>query len=283
MKNYFTLSGLYPLKQLNFNLKYLYVTHYHYFNPNCKIQNVYGNFPNAIWNGEDVNYSNSQLLINDITTILNDYTYNHLQVMLNFTNSELTREDCDDTYCNLLLQTCLNLNVFTQCVVNSKILYEHLITNYPELLKIYIGRNNEIPQDNVDFKTYFLNPIFNNDFNYLKDLKNKNEIIITLNPFCHNCDSFHKCLYKENIAQLEYDPDNSKRIRCPFYANQAHDQSDLFITNELIDKYNEYGFNHFILNEMPTFKDNIETYLYYFIQPKYWDEAREILKQGVIE
>ena len=73
MKNYFILPGLYSLHKLNFGLKKLQKIHENYFYPNVYIQQTFGSFPNAIWNGDRVAYSQYQPLNNDIIDILQEY------------------------------------------------------------------------------------------------------------------------------------------------------------------------------------------------------------------
>ena len=253
--SYFILSGLYQYQDINSILLRAKANFTNQFIPNRIIRGVYGNFPNAIWNGEDMLFSNKTLLIPDIIDILSLYSKMHLQIYLNFTNSEITQKECYDTYCNLILQYTLKAGFFNACVINSPYLNEYLSQRYPELINRIIGKNNDINNDcikEVDLP-FFLNPKYNNNFNELSKLLNKNDIYITLNPYCINCPTFQSCLYKENLAQLTYDDKLAKRCTCQNLTKIDNHISGQFITNEQIDNfYIENKYRHFLIEQMPT-------------------------------
>ena len=283
VRNYFILPGLCSLDKLNIKLKQLKNVHREYFYNDVYLTYVQGIFPNAIWNGDTMFFSKRQPLNAEMHDVLRSYQKYSLQPILNFTNSEITKQDCDNIYCNVILQTALNINFNTTCIVNSKELYEYISTNYPNIMKIYLGKNNAIPAENNEPISYFLNPNHNGDIDFLSKLKNKNNITITLNPLCFNCGKMQECLYKEHLAQLNYDPNSSKLCTCSYLYNHEYPLSKNKFNKSrdiIISEYNKLGFSRFALEEYPTPKDNLEEYLFYFIKPEYYHEAKEFLLGG---
>lgn len=277
MRNYFILPGMFYLQNLNNALWSLKNEHREYFLEDRFFTYVYGNIPNCIWNGENMLFSSTQRLTQDIDLVFHDYALRGIQLILNFTNTELTEADVDNVFGNVILQHALNSNFSIKCVVNSKSLYEYLIKNYPQILDIYIGKYNDISLNNDLPLSYFLHPNYNNNFELLKKLKNKSSIVITANPMCH-CEKLEACILKENIAQLTYDPNSCKKNTCPVLQNNFttlnHRYFPTHISNELIEEYNKIGFNHFVLEEFSCLSQNVEEYLYYFIKPEFYSEAR---------
>lgn len=277
MKNYFILPGLYSLQKLNLGIRTLFKTNSNFFYPNIYIQQVFGSLPNAIWNGDKLAFSRYQPLSHDIVDILQEYVRNGLQVIFNFNNSAITENDCDNVYCNILMQLGLSINLNTQCSVNSRILYEYLLNTYPQLNNIYLGVNNSIPAENTEPLHYFLNPIHNGDTEYLKSLKFKPNIVITLNPLCLGCGNREECILKENLAQLNYDPHTAKINTCNVLKYKDYNLSKDKFNSSIIPEYNSLGFSHFCLEEYPTLEENLEEYLFFLIKPEYYYQAKEFL------
>lgn len=280
MRNYFTLPGMFYLQNLNSALWNLKNEHEEYFLKDRFFNSVYGNIPNCIWNGENMLFSARQRLATEIDLMFQTYTLQGTQLILNFTNTELSEADVDNVFSNIILKHALNANFNTKCVVNSKSLYEYLLKEYPEIVDIYIGKYNDIALNNDLPISYFLHTNYNNNFELLKQLKYKSSVVITVNPMCY-CEKLEPCVLKENIAQLTYDPESCKRNACPVLQNNFttlnHRQFPTYISNELIAEYNKIGFNHFVLEEFPCLSQNVEEYLYYFIKPEFYSEARVYL------
>ena len=275
--SFFIISGLYQYQDINTILLQAKTNFPKKFLPNRIIRGVYGNFPNTIWNGEDMLFSPETLLMPQIIDILSHYNRMGLQIYLNCTNSEITEKQCFDTYCNLILKHTLENNFFNACVVNSPFLSEYLSKKYPELLHIIVGKNNEIDTEcakNINFP-FFLNPQNNNNFEQLKLYPNKNNIYITLNPYCISCPIQKTCLYKENIAQLTYDNVAAKQYSCSTIKNIKHHELEYFISSEQINDYIQKGYRHFVIEQMPTYQKQIDEYLYYFIKPEYHTEIKD--------
>ena len=280
MRNYFILPGMFYLQNLNSALWTLKNEHQEYFLEDRFFNYVYGNIPNCIWNGENMLFSSHQRLAPEIDFVFQTYALQGTQLFLNFTNTELSETDVDNVFGNIILQHALNSNFNIKCVVNSKSLYEYLLKEYPQITEIYLGKYNDISLDNDLPISYFLHTRYNNHFDLLKKIKNKSSIFVTVNPMC-NCEKLDLCILKENIAQLTYDPDSCKRSTCPVLQNNFttlnHRQFPMYISNELIEEYNKIGFNHFALEEFPCLSQNVEEYLYYFIKPEFYSDARVYL------
>ena len=285
LKNYFILPGLYSLQKINIGIKLLQNNFPFYFYQNTYIYYVYGSFPNSIWNGDNLIYSKYQPLNNEIINIMQNYVNNNLILIQNFNNSEINKNDCENTYCNLLTDWSLSVSIGNQFSVNSKKLSEYLIQKHPNISKIYIGPNNSIPLNNNEQFEYFLNPIHNTNIEELKKLKNKNKVIITLNPICPLCNNKNECGLRENLAQLNYDPQSSKNNICSFLKFKQYQLSKnkKIEPNQIIKLYNEIGFNHFFIEEYPSIDENIEEYLFFLIKPEYYQSAKDLLNEFIKE
>ena len=164
-----------------------------------------------------------------------------------------------------------------------KKLYEYLIQKHPNISKIYIGPNNSIPLNNDEQFEYFLNPIHNTNIEELKKLKNKSKVIITLNPICPLCNNKNECGLRENLAQLNYDPQSSKNNICSFLKFKQYQLSKnrKIEADKIIKLYNEIGFNHFFIEEYPSIHENIEEYLFFLIKPEYYQPAKDFLNEFI--
>lgn len=290
MLNEFILPGLYELYDLNIAFLQYYINNKDKINEDYEIFGVYGNFPYCIWNGEQAIFSDLTVLNDTIEHMFLTYANFHTRIFLNCTNTEITENMLEDTYSNLILNNLQRITASNQIVINSNLLDEYISQLYP-VLCIDIGKYNNIQPDSMvnlkDEGFLFLNPKINNNFSLLKQYKNKKQLIMTLNPsLCiNNCNILNECILKENLSQIMFDPRQSKNVFCKNINNNTNLQnireSKLYISYKDISSYNNLNINHFILEHYGNIEDTLSEYITFFVQPKYWAEAFEILQQEI--
>lgn len=231
-----------------------------------------GSFPYNCWNGGLNNNYGEGLYYNDFLTINNE---SFLPLCLNFSNLLLEDFDFNDVMSNTLLKLCDNGSNFIE-ISNLKLL-KYIKEKYPEY-KFIFSKNahflhnftpeiiNKIIEQDI-FHYISLPTIFNNDLEFLKSIKNKSKIILTLNYPCNiNCKNYNKCIIAENKSQLNY---SNQSIRS---CNKKTDYSKIQIPSidEIKRKYLTLGINHFeISNFYDDSYDYIQFLIKYFIKEEY--------------
>lgn len=258
-------------------------------NPEWKRDNVefgslYGS-PTCIWNGGRV-IANCFLNLKDLRLVRDFCISYKIPARFTFTNCMLEEKHLFDTFGNQILE------IFNtgrnEIICNSEILENYIRENYGDRYK-YISsttkRLNSTAEQNKELeKDYYLVVLdydHNNNFKYLKTIKNKDKCEILCNPWC-----IPKCPRRkehyENIskAQIAIDPDNYmvcpyKRENLGFYGIK---DSSCFVTPELINDYLELGFNNFKLEGRTIDRYNlVEVLVYYLIKDTYQNECRVAL------
>lgn len=290
MLNEFILPDLVNLEKLNFIfIRFCYDFH-NYLNTDYEISGVYGNFPFCIWNGETANFSDLLILNNKIEELCLQYTQLHVSIYLNCTNTELSNDMLEDTYSNMILNNIERIDASNHIVVNSPLLKEYIKKIYPNAL-IDIGKYNNI-DTRIDLSTIldkycnlFINPKLNNNFDLLKTLSNKSQLIFTLNPSTciNNCNVYDECLFKEHLSQIMYDPRKIRSNLCENWINNVKltniQQTNLYISPQDINKYNNLGFNHFLLESYGNIDDTLSEYINFLIKPEFQNETYNIINE----
>lgn len=262
-----TLPGLYNNFTLNNNLKNLYLYHTNYF----KIQNlnfnfIEGNFPFCYWNGGFNSNTNNGVLYNDILNISNNTT---IPLRFNCSNLFLKKEDFNDTLGNLILQ--INENIYNSIELSNIDFYYFLKKKYPNY-KYILSKDIFLISD---ISINLINDLINDfylihlplektiDFDFLKKIKNKNKIELSLNIECmFNCNKYKTCLLHEHQSQYNFLEDNNFKICNSFDKNKI-------ISLEEINKYFvPLGFNNFIISNI-TKQDYKQFLIEYFIKDEY--------------
>ena len=112
---YWHLPGFCYFRSLNHILIDLMEKYPECFHDGYRIGSVYGTFPGAIWNGGRTVLGFTTK--NDMVKILGSYNAKRVPVRFTWTNSLLTEEHLQDTYCNLIMR--LADNGMNQVLVNT--------------------------------------------------------------------------------------------------------------------------------------------------------------------
>ena len=277
----FMLPGLNEQSELNFKFLNLKLQHPEYFNDNININAVYGNFQFCIWDGGRIFTSYRQNTKEEIETIVNTYNkkYN-TPVRFVFTNNQLTKKDCYDRFCNIILE--LSENNINEVVVNSPILQEYIEKTYPKYK--FISSTTKCltnPEDSLKEimnEKYFLTCLdynLNKNKSYLDSipLEYRSKVEILINAICPPGCPNRKEHYKLNsLFSLSY----GKRYKvnnCQIKENTLFpnlNKANNLTPDEIYNEYYPKGFQYFkIEGRTLSTVENALNYVKYMIKPEY--------------
>lgn len=253
---------------------------------NVKIGSVYDS-PGCIWNGGRV--------ITGITATEELYaTLNaiHAPIRFTFTNCLLEEKHLQDSYCNLLLEIFNNGN--NEIICNSKILEEYIRNKYKNNYKYIssttkrlIDKNKQLAEINKDnYHLVVLDYDYNQDFDFLNNIKNKEKCEILCNPVCKpNC-PFRQEHYKI-ISQDQLNYAITNYFQCPFGDSgkwfwQIKNRKNIITPKKINDIYLPMGFKNFKLEGRTTHSlDLIEILIFYLIKEEFALEVRAKLQMAI--
>lgn len=279
----FNIPGVYDHFELNSFIIHLYTENQKMFRDNVNISSVFGNFHFCIWDGGRNFLRYTQSTLQDIRDIKNLYSGNGIPIRFIFTNPEVTEEDLDDRFGNLLLD---EFNTGTnEIVVNSPIMEQYLRENYPKYklisstTKRITDPNLMLEELNKDYYQVCLDYDLNKRMDILKSIpiEKREKCEFLVNAICRPGCPIRKWHYSvTGKAQLTYFRDGyglSSFNGCTIRNNTTH--PDIMLTGnnlsfEEIQEYNKLGFKYFKL-EGRTLESSIvfAMYLYYLIKPEW--------------
>ena len=238
-----------------------------------KVGSVYGTFPGAIWNGGRAVFGMTGK--GDMEKIIS--TYNKLDVPVRFTwtNSLLTEQHLNDTYCNLIMRIADNGK--NQVLVNRPVLEEYLREKYPsfEYISSTTKRITD-PQElrkelEKDYKLVVLDYDLNHDEMVLDSLKEcADRVEILVDEICFpGCPRRKEHYADESRAQLEFDKgtvfDCPNQKKKPSFAECR--KRPAFVSKEELPSYIEKGFCNFKLVGRGLPIEMVkESYLYFLVK-----------------
>lgn len=262
-----------------------------YFREGTKIASVYGVFPAAMWNGGRLMTGN---MADDQTMkfCIEDYNNRGIPVRFTFTNPRITKEHLGNPYCNKMLR--IANNGMNEVIVNSDVLEDYIRTNYPNFkvtsstckgIRDAEGVNAELAKD---YNLVVLDYNWNNNFEFLEGIKEKERCEILVNACCiPNCqrrkDHYdyigkYQIMYAELLANPIMRSREIENFTCEFACQNLYNTTgySTHISPEAIyEKYLPMGYNQFKI-EGRTNSDMsvLENYIYYMVKPEYKDKAR---------
>ncbi len=251
-----------------------------------KVGSVYGTFPGAIWNGGRAVFGMTGK--GDMEKIIS--TYNKLDVPVRFTwtNSLLTEQHLNDTYCNLIMRIADNGK--NQVLVNRPVLEEYLREKYPsfEYISSTTKRITD-PQElrkelEKDYKLVVLDYDLNHDEMVLDSLKEcADRVEILVDEICFpGCPRRKEHYADESRAQLEFDKgtvfDCPNQKKKPSFAECR--KRPAFVSKEELPSYIEKGFCNFKLVGRGLPIEMVkESYLYFLVKDGQEDFVRKRIDQ----
>lgn len=238
-----------------------------------KVGSVYGTFPGAIWNGGRAVFGMTGK--GDMEKIIS--TYNKLDVPVRFTwtNSLLTEQHLNDTYCNLIMRIADNGK--NQVLVNRPVLEDYLREKYPSFA--YISSTTKRITDPQqlreelakDYKLVVLDYDLNHDEEVLDSLKDcADRVEILVDEICFpGCPRRKEHYADESRAQLEFDKgtvfDCPNQKKKPSFAECR--KRPAFVSKEELPSYIEKGFCNFKLVGRGLPIEMVkESYLYFLVK-----------------
>jgi len=285
-KIYFFLPGLYQNLKLNLFFINLSKNNREVFIKNHFISAVYGSFPYSIFS---LDRNLKCLQKKNILTVLNFYQKHNISINYDFDNGYITKDDLNDTFCNMLLETAADKN--NSVSVSSELLYEHIIHKYPQYTVYKII--NDLSSKSSCLKKLQLDEKLNNNFDF-NLIKRPGDTLITLNPICP-ADCKYLDLHKEYTSKEQL---GFYKAEPHFICNLKYNLSFYNILKnkncislEQLKIYTKHGFNKFKISSNNINKrvniryssaDILESYLYYLIKPECKDDIRKEALQKIV-
>jgi collagenase-like PrtC family protease len=279
-----------------------------FFREGVEIASIYGTFPQSIWNGGrtvpgrcDTSFAEA---------VIKTMNKHGVPLRFTFTNPVVEEKHLGDKFCNDILK--LADNGMNEVIVNSSLLEDYIRTTYPNY-KITSSTCKRITDPErlkeeleKDYSIVVLDYDFNNKFDILEKLPQKEKMEILVNaccdPACPRRTEHYRILGMQQIAVCEHMAKNTNErlnlrdygvpdmyCKCADRTILDVKQLSTYISpDDIWEKYVPMGFNQFKIEGRTTTRLNLfETYLHYMIKPEYMDKVRFMLlynleKNGVI-
>ena len=277
-----------------------------FFHDGLEIASVYGTFPQSLWNGGRI--VQGVFDKNTVKTVVREFDKLNIPLRFTFTNPVITEEDLKDDFCNYVLKTANNGK--NGVIVVSPLLEEYIRTRYPDY-KITSSTCKRITDTeqlneevNKNYDIVVLDYDFNNRFDVLEKIPNKEKCEILVNaccqPGCTKRSQHYKdignmqkalCSYLKTSQRIPFDPEkygvkDENSDYCPYMKYDFADVKEhkTHITpQDILEKYVPMGFNQFKIEGRTINAFTLaEYYLYYMVKPEYLDKARMIFYCNLI-
>ena len=157
-----------------------------FFHDGLEIASVYGTFPQSLWNGGRI--VQGVFDKNTVKTVVREFDKLNIPLRFTFTNPVITEEDLKDDFCNYVLKAANNGK--NGVIVVSPLLEEYIRTRYPDY-KITSSTCKRITDTeqlneevNKNYDIVVLDYDFNNRFDVLEKIPNKEKCEILVNACC---------------------------------------------------------------------------------------------------
>ncbi|MBE6862151.1 MAG: hypothetical protein E7497_04540 [Ruminococcus sp.] len=267
----------------------------HYFREGVEIASIYGTFPQSLWNGGRTVPGICDLQFAGI--VIRTLNKNGIPLRFTFTNPMLKEEHLSDKFCNDIMK--LADNGMNEVIVNSPLLEDYIRNTYPnyKLTSSTCKRITDVEklreEMKKDYSIVVLDYDFNNKFDILEKLPDKERMEILVNaccePGCKKRTEHYRILglrqiaFCEQLAKSKKNKINIKESDLPDMYCKYADRSIFDIKglsthvspDDIWEKYVPMGFNQFKIEGRTATRLNLlETYMYYMVKPEYRDEAR---------
>jgi collagenase-like PrtC family protease len=259
-----------------------------YFRDNVEIASVYGCFPPAIWNGGRA--ISGVTPENVVERYIHEFNARNVPLRYTFTNPNITEEHLSDRFCNLITQ--LAHNGFNEVIVNVQVLEDYIRKTYPKYpiisttIKQIEGLAGLETELGKNYKLVVLDYNWNNDFEKLATIPDKERCEILINPYCTpHCKrrgEHYKFMGRIQLTGLGTPTSTAMTeaasFNCPFLHYNFY-KARKFPTHvsadDLYTKYVDMGFSNFKIEGRGFHPFNVlESYIYYLIKPERADELR---------
>ena len=296
----FHLPGLRYNYPLNMFWVSLLEEHPEYFREGVEIGSFFGVFPMALWNGGRLTPAYDQCDKAFVEGVIKAVNSKGIPVRYTFTNPLLNEHDCEDPYCNYLMQAADN--GMNEVMIFSPILEKYLREKYPNFaynsstckeIKDVDEINREMERD---YKYVVLDYNFNNKWDILDKIERKDKLEVLVNTLCEpGCkrrgEHYRQIAKDQKTMLLNRTLPADKQIpikhwHCDYGEyNCVHTIQDYptFISPEDIwEKYIPAGINNFkIEGRTGNLFSLIDTYCFFMLKPEKAGEARLLLLRNL--
>ena len=296
----FHLPGLRYNYPLNMFWVSLLEEHPEYFREGVEIGSFFGVFPMALWNGGRLTPAYDQCDKAFVEGVIKAVNGKGIPVRYTFTNPLLNEHDCEDPYCNYLMQAADN--GMNEVMIFSPILEKYLREKFPNFaynsstckeIKDVDEINREMERD---YKYVVLDYNFNNKWDILDKIERKDKLEVLVNTLCEpGCkrrgEHYRQIAKDQKTMLLNRTLPADKQIpikhwHCDYGEyNCVHTIQDYptFISPEDIwEKYIPAGINNFkIEGRTGNLFSLIDTYCFFMLKPEKAGEARLLLLRNL--
>lgn len=296
----FHLPGLRYNYPLNMYWVSLLEEHPEYFREGVEIGSFFGVFPTALWNGGRLTPAYDQCDEAFVKNVIKSINDKGIPVRYTFTNPLLNESDCEDAYCNFLMEAADN--GMNEVMIFSPILEKYLREKYPNFaynsstckeIKDVDEINREMDRP---YKYVVLDYNFNNKWDIIEKIDKKEKLEVLVNTLCEpGCkrrgEHYKQIARDQKTILLNRTLPQDKQIpikhwHCDYGEyNCVHTIQDYptFISPDKI--WNEYipaGINNFkIEGRTANIFSLIDTYCFFMLKPECVGEARLLLLRNL--
>lgn len=292
----FHLPGLRYNYPLNMFWVSLLEEHPEFFREGVEIGSFFGVFPTALWNGGRLTPAYDQCDATFVKNVISHVNEKGIPVRYTFTNPLLNEHDCEDPYCNFLMESANN--GMNEVIVFSPILEKYLREKYPNFaynsstckeIRDVDELNKEMEQP---YKYVVLDFNFNNKWDILDKIERKDKLEVLVNalcePGCKRRGEHYRQIGKDQktiLLNRTLPADKQITIKhwhCDYGEfNCVHTIQDYptFISpQDIWEKYIPAGINNFkIEGRTGNIFSLIDTYCFFMLKPECVGEARLLL------
>ena len=287
--NYMALGRNNILIDILSNYKYI-------LNNNINLYSIYGTFPNCIFNGGRPEFLYKEVSVKEMKQIKEYYNKHNIRITLTFTNMLITDKHLGDEYSNSILEVFHD--GYNEVLVASPILEEYIRNTYPKY-KINKSITSNIGKSNIEeeYNLFVIDKKYNRDYEYLKNIHNKEQIEILCDEVCRNDCPFTTKHYleisKKQLGIIENAPYfgecryNSKNTNYDFLMKRNKESKYYISPSDIQNIYYPIGYRYYKLSGRDKYNMySIYSIITHFIKNKYQSSVltkileRMILEQG---
>ena len=270
----------------NIVVKYQNLYPYIFYNPQDKINSVFGCYARALWNGGGVLLGAQGICtVEGMKAMIDEYNNKmNIPLRFTFTNPLIEEKHCDDTFCNIIAETAHNGK--NEILVVSPVLEEYLRKNYPnyKYIRSIVGSQNKPYDPDPKYYMSVMQRRMNNNWDYLDKIpvEHRNKIEFLCNDPCDdNCPRIYS--HYLEYAKMQLSCERTKNWKCSNRLDHPFAYQDLkiretHISRKMIEKdYLPKGFNQFKLSGRRNLSKIIDNIVTYMIKPEYHSDMYAIL------
>lgn len=218
-------------------------------------------------------------------------THYSLAKRLNFSNLNIEEKDIKDEYFNVVLNlydqsSWLEVSniPFAMALKNKYPLYDLIFSSAADIMFPFTPETLNTIQEQELFKIISIPSYYNKDFDFLKEIKNRSKLELTINNICNNCPvpCQKNCIISEHDSIYNYS-NNSIFNNCD-KLQEYHNSKSIDITlDDIKNIYLPLGIKHYKLDNFPNCKNAIIDFIFFITDYFFKEEYKEEIIQKLIK